>query len=445
MRSVDTGERLYALNAGKLMMPASNMKILIVAAAAGVLGWEARLTTTLETPAAVRGGRLLGDLYVRGAGDPTINTRDHRADALFDEWAATLEAAGIAEIEGRIIGDDQAFDESGLGEGWAWDDLQYGYAAPVGALQYNENVAAVTVDPAAAPGDPAAVRLQNGSGLTLMNGVVTGPAGSPLTIAYRRRLDAPVLEMSGSIAAGAPGITRTAAVVNPTLFFAESLRDALVVRGIRVHGPAADLDDLAGQPGVVPHNERRVLAMSQSPPLSEIATVLMKVSQNLYAETLLKAMAAARGGLGTFEGGRLAVRETFAAWGIPDGSYILADGSGLSRYNYVSAGTIATILQRMHGDPAHRDRFVATLPVAGKDGTISTRLRRTRAEGNAAAKTGSISNVRSLSGFVRTRDGETLAFAILANDFAVPPATVTWMIDLGVEILANFTRRAGDL
>ena len=138
------------------------------------------------------------------------------------------------------------------------------------------------------------------------------------------------------------------------------------------------------------------------------------------------------------------MRETFAAWGVPDESYILADGSGLSRYNYVSAGTIATILQRMYCDPAHRDRFLATLPVAGKDGTISTRLRRTRAEGNAAAKTGSISNVRSLSGFVRTRDGETLAFAILANDFAVPPATVTWMIDLGVEILANFTRREGD-
>jgi PBP4 family serine-type D-alanyl-D-alanine carboxypeptidase len=117
------------------------------------------------------------------------------------------------------------------------------------------------------------------------------------------------------------------------------------------------------------------------------------------------------------------------------------DGSGLSRYNYVTAATLTSLLEHMYRDPTHRDAFVATLPIAGKDGTLATRLRQTRAEGNALAKTGSISNVRALSGFVKTRDGETLVFSILANDFVIPSATINWIADLGVEVLANFSRR----
>ena len=185
---------------------------------------------------------------------------------------------------------------------------------------------------------------------------------------------------------------------------------------------------------------RRVLVLTESAPLRDVATVLMKVSQNQYAETLLKAVGAQAGGLGTTAAGRRAAAETFAAWGIPFEGYVMSDGSGLSRYNYVSPATITTILAKLHGDPRHRDNFIATLPVAGKDGTISTRMRRSRAEGNAVAKTGSIANVRSLSGFVKTRNGETLAFSVLANDFVIPSATVNWIADLAVEILANFSR-----
>ena len=95
----------------------------------------------------------------------------------------------------------------------------------------------------------------------------------------------------------------------------------------------------------------------------------------------------------------------------------------------------------MSTDPRHHDAFVATLPIAGKDGTISTRMRKTRAEGNATAKTGSIANVRACPGYVRTRDGEILAFSILANNFTIPAATVNWIADLAVETLANFTRK----
>jgi D-alanyl-D-alanine carboxypeptidase/D-alanyl-D-alanine-endopeptidase (penicillin-binding protein 4) len=136
-----------------------------------------------------------------------------------------------------------------------------------------------------------------------------------------------------------------------------------------------------------------------------------------------------------------AVRSALASWGVPDDAYVNADGSGLSRYNYLAASTVTAVLEHEYKDDRHRDAFVATLPIAGKDGSIATRMRRTRAEGNAVAKTGSISNVRALSGYVRTRDGEMLVFSILANDFVIPSATVNWIADLAVEHLANFTRK----
>jgi D-alanyl-D-alanine carboxypeptidase/D-alanyl-D-alanine-endopeptidase (penicillin-binding protein 4) len=440
VRSLRTGEPLFDLNADKLVMPASNMKVLTLAAAAEVLGWDARFTTTLETAGSIQDGVLYGDLIVRGGGDPTLNMRGGRAGAVLDEWARALRAAGVHAIHGRIVGDDGAFDDEGLGGGWAWDYLQYGYAAPVGALQYNEDVAELIVAPGAVPGAPAIVRLAPGSGLTLVNRATTGAADSTGTIDYRRHLDRPILEVTGSLPVGALALIRSAAVVNPTAFFAESLKRALMARGIQVKGEAIDGDDSAE--ALAPHSpqSRRVLASTPSPPLREIAAVLMKVSHNLYAETLLKAAGAAAGAVGTTEGGRQAAREVFTKWGIVSSSYVMVDGSGLSRYNYVTAGTLTKILEHLYRDERHRDPFVATLPVAGKDGTLANRMRKTRAEGNAAAKTGTIANVRSLSGYVTTRDGEPLAFAILANDFVVPAATVNWIADLAVEVLANFRR-----
>jgi D-alanyl-D-alanine carboxypeptidase/D-alanyl-D-alanine-endopeptidase (penicillin-binding protein 4) len=440
VRSLDTGESLFELDADKLMMPASNLKILTLAAAAETLGWDYRYITTLEAGGPVEGGILHGDLIVRGSGDPTINSRSDRAARVLDEWVTALTAAGIQTVDGRLVGNDQAFDDEGIGAGWAWDYLQYGYAAPAGALEYNEDVAALTVIPGAAVGVAPSISISAGSGLTPVNRASTGAAGTEVTIDFRRRLDSPVLEVTGMIPLGGATVQRPVAVVNPTLFFVQSLKDALAAHGIRVLGPAVDYDDvapeLAGSVAGVP----QVLVSTQSPPLREIAGVMMKVSQNLYAETLLKTVGASRGGLGTVAAGLQVVRELLGRWGVPDDAYVLLDGSGLSRYNYVTASAITTVLEHMYRDPRHRDAFLSTLPIAGEDGTVSARMRGTRAEGNALAKTGSLSNVRTLSGYVRTRDGEMLVFSVLANDFVLPPATIARMTDLAIEVLANFRR-----
>jgi D-alanyl-D-alanine carboxypeptidase/D-alanyl-D-alanine-endopeptidase (penicillin-binding protein 4) len=274
-------------------------------------------------------------------------------------------------------------------------------------------------------GDQAKLELSTDTGLGLVHHVTTGAPGSATSIDYERLPNDPWLDVRGSIAVDAAPVTRDVAVSNPARYFARMTLNGLTARGLQIRGlPLERTDQTVLEPG-----PRRVLVESVSPPLSAVAKTMMKVSQNLYAETLLRTV------------GKAQVRDVLAAWNIPSRTFVQADGSGLSRYDYVTADLIVTILERMFKDPRDHDAFTTALPIAGTDGTVAARLKNTRAEGNALAKTGSIANVRALSGYVRTRNRETLAFSILANAFTVSPATVNWITDIAVEELANYSRR----
>ena len=155
IESLGSGRVLYARDAQKLVVPASNMKILTMAVAADRLGWDHRFVTTLEAAGPVAAGVLKGDLVVTGSGDPSVVAQDLRHAAVFGEWATALAAAGIRRVEGRLIGDDDAFDDEGIGAGWAWDYLTANYAAPSGALSYNENVVTARITPGDVTGAPA--------------------------------------------------------------------------------------------------------------------------------------------------------------------------------------------------------------------------------------------------------------------------------------------------
>jgi D-alanyl-D-alanine carboxypeptidase/D-alanyl-D-alanine-endopeptidase (penicillin-binding protein 4) len=203
VKSLDSGKTLYSLNPGTLMMPASNMKILTLAAAAETLGWDFRFKTRLETTAPIENGALKGDLFLVGGGDPTINSRDDRAEHVLDEWAASLKAAGITRIDGNLVGDGSVFEPNGLGQGWSWDYLQYGYAAPASALEFDENTATLRITPGANPGDQAKLELSADTGLGLVHHVTTGAAGSPAVIDYERLPNDHWLDVAGSIAVDA--------------------------------------------------------------------------------------------------------------------------------------------------------------------------------------------------------------------------------------------------
>jgi len=179
--------------------------------------------------------------------------------------------------------------------------------------------------------------------------------------------------------------------------------------------------------------------LSAAPPLSTLATTLMKVSQNLYAETLLKTLAAGTT-KATAQAGRAIAQTALQAWGVGPDGLIQRDGSGLSRYDYVTPEALVTILTHIDRQPSLKGPFEETLPVAGRDGSLSSRMKGTAAEGNARAKTGSMSNVRGLSGFVTTAGGEPLVFSILANNFDTAPDTINRTADAIVVRLAEFKR-----
>jgi serine-type D-Ala-D-Ala carboxypeptidase/endopeptidase (penicillin-binding protein 4) len=335
--------------------------------------------------------------------------------------------AGITGIEGGVIGDDDLFDDIGFGDGWTLDNLPYGYAARVSALEYNEGSVDLVIRAGAEAGDPVAIQVRPaGSGLRIDNRLVTVGESGTGRLTLQRFPGSPLVVVTGQIPAKAAPFARTASVDNPTMFFASAFRDALTAEGVEVKGDAIDIDDFLTKPDL---SGARALASHPSPPLRQIAVSMMKVSQNQYAETLLRAI-----------GGRARVDEVLRSWNILPDSYVIADGSGLSRYNYVSSDALVRILLRMRTDPKHASAFGEALPVAGRDGTLSKRLAGTVAEGRVQAKTGTIDNARAIAGYVQTNGGETLVFSIIANNFTGPVAPIDRAADEALVRLATFSR-----
>ena len=428
----DRDEVWYSLNANKLIMPASSLKVVTLAVAAERLGWDFRYETKVYAAGTIRAGVLHGDLVVAGSGDPSLDDWDGIATRLWAGWAAQLKAAGITAIDGRIVGDDNAFEDEGLGAGWAWDDIPTGFAAPVSALQFNEGNVQVRMGPGDAVGERAIATLSpDTSAMTLANFVVTGPAGSPGTVTRRRLPGSPRLEVRGSLPLRGRPFALNASVDNPTLYYVRAMRAALIADGIAVTGPAVDIDDITPPQmnGLVP------IITSQSEPLSMLGTTMMKLSQNQYAEALLKTI-----GGGTAEAGRTAIRETLKTWGIDPATTALADGSGLSRYNYITPETMVAVLTHVARSERLRATYESTLPIAGRDGTLELRMKGTPAEGRALVKTGSMNGVRSVAGYVRTADGQTAAFTIIGNNFDNSASVLNAATDEIIVRLATFRR-----
>jgi serine-type D-Ala-D-Ala carboxypeptidase/endopeptidase (penicillin-binding protein 4) len=436
VHSLDRDERLFELNPRTLLVPASVAKLAAVATAAEAVGWDYRYETTLKVTGPIRDGVLAGDLLVAGSGDPTIGGR---AGEDLSSWVAALKTAGIRRIDGRIIGDDDAIEEPRPQLAWAWDDLGYPAGALFGALNFGENRMTVTVTPGLSTGAPAAITVDpQAAARPLSNRVATGAAGTSQLIWPEQRPGDPFLTVAGSIPAGAMPARLTVAVGNPTFWFASVLRNRLQREGIEVTGEEWDIDDVMPPPDRV-HAE--VVYTHRSRPLREIVQPLLKESINLYAEAVMR-LNAASGQLPTNDAALEGFGKRLAAWGIAPASLQVIDGSGLSRRDTVSAETILAVLQHMY-DATGASPFMTALPIAGVDGSLSERMRNTAAAGNVRAKTGTMSNIRSLAGYVKTVDGEMLAFVVMVNNFEGTGSAANLALDAIAVRLATFSRRLG--
>lgn len=435
VRDARTGRTMYERNSERLFVPASNVKLITGAAALEALGPDYVFRTDVATSGTIRDGVLQGNLVVRGAGDPALSERFYEDPRdVFRAWADSLRAHGITTIAGSIVGVDSVFPGPGLGAGWTWDDLHTYYAAEFGALQYNEGAVRVDVHPGSEPGLPAVVVLEPPTQyVRISNRTVTNPPGGETEISIEREAIGPGLVITGGIAADTTSIGRDVAVRNPTMFFLSALRESLRDAGIAVEGPALDADELPLEDLTV----RRALHLftHRSPPLAEILPGMMKPSQNWIAETLLLTVGAELRGEGTARAGALAVDSMVAAWGLDAAELRMRDGSGLSRYNLVSPDFIADLLARMETS-AHAAIWLASLPVAGEDGTLQNRMREPPLHANVRAKTGSLSGVRALSGYLDTPSGRRIIFSTVVNNHARTAATVDRMVEAALASIA---------
>jgi D-alanyl-D-alanine carboxypeptidase/D-alanyl-D-alanine-endopeptidase (penicillin-binding protein 4) len=437
IRTLKEDAVLFSMNATRMQTPASNQKVITSAVAAERLGWDFRYTTRVFATGPQSGEDLNGDLVIVSDGDPTINPRHPDRWGVFDAWAKELHARGIRRVRGELIGDDNAFAEPGWGVGWAWDDLSLGYGAAVGGLQYHENQVELLIGPGLEAGARAIVSVSPpGSGLILDKGVITVAEGQPNRVSLQRVPGSNVLTLRGQVAIGSPVTTELASAPNPTILYLNAFRDALDRHDIFVDGYSVDIDDAEARPD---YSKATLLIEDRSPTIGSVIDVCLKWSRNEYAETLLHSLAPASGG-NTAAAGLTALSETLDQWGIARSLYVARDGSGLSRNDYVAPDALIAVLTRMWRDPRHMAPFRATLPQAAVSGTLANRLRDTPAAERVWAKTGTMSNVRSLSGYIMTLDNEPLVFAIMATSFRVPASQIDAVMDEALVRLVKYPR-----
>ncbi|MEX2582461.1 MAG: D-alanyl-D-alanine carboxypeptidase/D-alanyl-D-alanine-endopeptidase, partial [Gemmatimonadota bacterium] len=435
VRSLDSGETIYERNAERLFVPASNIKLLTGAAALETLGPEFRYRTTVASAAPARDGGIAGPLVVIGSGDPTFSARfSEDARDTFRAWADSLRSLGVSRVAGGIIALDTAFVDPTLGEGWMWDDLAFSSSAEFGPLQFNEGVVDIDIFPSQTVLDPAVVVLSPVTQyVRVINDTRTMPAGSVTALRVIRDEAGPAITIRGEIAADEPGVSRTVAVRSPALYLVSVLRETLREGGISVEGPAVHYSAI----GINDPDVRNAIPLftHSSPSLGQVLEGMMKPSQNQIAETLLRTVGREIRGEGSADGGAAVVDSLFRAWELEPLRFRMADGSGLSRYDLLSPALITDLLIRMDGS-AHRDEWFASLPIAGRDGTLASRMRDPPLLDQVRAKTGSLSGVRALSGYLTTQRGERIVFSTIVNNSLSGSAAADRIVEAALERIA---------
>jgi D-alanyl-D-alanine carboxypeptidase/D-alanyl-D-alanine-endopeptidase (penicillin-binding protein 4) len=485
--SLDTGAVLFEEDAGKLMMPASNMKLYTVAAALDRLGPDFRFVTSVYADAKPDDkGRIKGDLVVYGRGDPSFATRfAGNADYFkgINELAARVAAAGVKKIDGNLIGDESYFTGPALGYGWEWDDLQWYYAAPVSALTINDNSFDISVKPGARAGDKAIITLGPQVGgnykwamptgrndlspeLLVENNTRSVERGARRDITIDRPPGTNRVTVGGTIPLGDAGLSESLSATRPAITFVAMLRYALQRQGVEVKGFLRAESAEERGPFARDNTKLVEIARRESPPFSEIAAQTLKPSQNLYTELILRALgkqsppppsssptttdatqataqpAPTPDRRTSAQLGSAVVIQFLREAGVRDVEHLsLMDGSGLARQDLISAESTVALLTYMS---RHRyaEVFRDALPIAGVDGTLRGRMKGTPAAGNLRAKTGTLSNVSSVSGYVTSAAGERLVFSMMVNHYTDERVPRTNLMDQIAVLLASFEGRS---
>ncbi|MFB3776771.1 MAG: D-alanyl-D-alanine carboxypeptidase/D-alanyl-D-alanine-endopeptidase [Bryobacteraceae bacterium] len=438
-----SGETRFARLPGRVFVPASVAKLFSTALGLQRLGPDHRFTTIVAAAAFPdASGRLAGNLYLVGGGDPTLSSRQYpyrngssSANPLraIEDLADQVVAQGVKRVDGDVVGDDTAYPWEPYPDGRVQEDALWDFGAPVSALSVNENRLTLTLAPGRRVGDTARLRIAPPLEYFVIDNRVRTTAGGPARIDIERLPGSRQLRVWGSLPLGASPSSRQLALDDPARFAAAAFLDALTRRGVIVKGRASVRHRFANESAAP--EDRVELARRLSPPLSEILEVTSKESLNLNAELVLREVARVRRNAGSRQAGIAEMAALAKEAGIPEEECALVDAAGLSTLDVVSPRAVTSLLTHMYVSPNQRS-WLEMLPVGGKEGTLRNRFTELP-PASVRAKTGTMSRVSALAGYLETRSGETLAFAILVNNYTAPASEIRALIDRIIVLLVQ--------
>ncbi|MDZ7956654.1 MAG: D-alanyl-D-alanine carboxypeptidase/D-alanyl-D-alanine-endopeptidase [Aulosira sp. DedQUE10] len=420
VQPLSSGQTLYSRDAQKYFTPASNTKLLTTAAALQQLGANFRIRTSVyQNPQGV--------LRVVGRGDPSLG------DTQLQALAQQLQQKGITQIQ-QLIADDSYIQGDIVNSTWQWEDVQSDYGAPIGSFILNQNVFSFKLIPQTL-GKPLQITWNdtNEAGRwRIVNQSTTVSKNQPSYINVTRDLTGTVLRIQGQVSDNSQPYLVTLPVVDPNYYFLRHFRTALATQKINL-GQTLVLNGGSNQ---------QEIAAIDSPPLSELIMETLQNSNNLYAEALLRALAMKQPRVqnkNTADIGLEALKTSLTQLGVDPTTYVLVDGSGLSRRNLISPEALVQTLRLIAKTPGAAI-YRASLPVAGKSGSLKNRFSNTPAEGIVQAKTGTLTGAVSLSGYVNGAKYEPLVFSIMVNQSEQPASILRQAIDEIVVLLTQVQR-----
>ena len=445
--SLNDGRVLYSRDADRPFTPASNMKVYTTAVALDLLGADYRWRTSVyanKQPDA--NGVIEGDLTVYGRGAPDLISKSKGDAPSLAKLADRLYQAGIREIHGHIVGDNSYFRGELFGVGWQWNDLQWYFGAEPSALSIDENSVEVTIAPAREGSNATVVVNPAGSPIHLANSTTTAARDVTTSIGIMRELSGNEVRVWGDFPVDGHAFSAFLSVHDPALWAATLFRETLIARGIKVDGEPRTRDFRARDNDKFDPQKAFELAYEDSESLGTIVHRTNKESNNLFAELILRTIGKERAASapdpdprknrerGDDEAGTAVVRSWLESRGINTRALAIRDGSGLSHLDLVTPETTARLLAAI-ANTNSASAFRDSLPIAGRDGTLSSRLN--KVSGRIFAKTGTLTYTHSLSGYATTPNNETLVFSIMCNDTNADRSAVR-TIDQIATALADF-------
>ncbi len=429
--SLDRKETLFSRNAEKLLTPASNLKLVTTALALKELGPDFRFETNLYSDGKLEGDHLIGDLYIKGFGDPKLVTEQM--------WllANELKNVPIHKITGNIIADDSFFDRQRRVKTWKSNPGSQAYNAPLGALSFNFNTITAFIKPGEKAGDKPVVLVEPDTHYIRVSNFASTVANNEKAKLLVNRVgngSHDNVTVSGTIRQNQKRATYYLNITDPTKYAVNVFKEYLERAGVEVTGNTKN--------GTVPTHAKR-LVRHESEPMALALRGLNKFSNNFVAEQILKTLAAKRiGPPGTTENGVKFLENYMQSLGVPSNQFKIVDASGLSKQNRLSPAHLVAVLKDMHADLSVYPEFVSALGVMGVDGNVKKRMNGIKEAQKARVKTGTLNGVSSLSGYFQSQDGEQFAFSILMNDLKCSHYQVRRIQDKIIHHGLKFKRKA---